>query len=164
VALQPLFDLSHIDLDAVAVSREEVGRINPQSGDMRQLGHVIWHKPDCTEILGVKEVRRDEFWVPGHIPGRPLLPGVLQIEAAAQLASVSFRIRTSESRFLAFTRLTDVAFRTQVVPGDLLYLLAQEVDFRPRRFVCRAQGIVNMTAVAFEATITGMVIRDGEDA
>ena len=39
------------------------------------------------KIVGYKDVREDEFWVEGHIPGRPLLPGVIMIEAAAQLAS-----------------------------------------------------------------------------
>jgi len=158
-----LFDISDVDLAGVVVSAERVGELNPQAGDMRHLDHVIWHSTDHKRILGVKHVRDDEFWVPGHIPGRPLLPGVLMIEAAAQLASVAFRLRTGADEFLAFTRLTDVAFRSQVVPGDRLYLLIEEIDFKPRRFVCRSQGIVNdCEAIAFEATITGMVVRENQ--
>lgn len=152
-----LFDISQIDLNAVAVSAEEVGLINPQSGDMRQLDHVIWVNDDSSRAIGVKLVRHDEFWVPGHIPGRPLLPGVLMIEAAAQLSSVLYRKRTSEEQFIGFTRCNKTAFRGQVVPGDTLYLLAQEVEFRPRRMICACQGVVNGNLV-LETEITGMVL------
>jgi len=161
VATQPLFDLSGIDLSRIAVTAEEVGRLNPQSGAMRHLDHVIWHSPNYAETLGVKYVRPDEFWVSGHIPGRPLLPGVIMIEAAAQLGSVAYRKRSGEPRFLAFTRIDDVVFRAQVVPGDTLYLLAKEEKFNPRRFICAVQGIVS-GQVAFEARITGMVVNDDQ--
>jgi len=156
---EPLFDISGIDLNAVAVSREEVGRLNPQAGDMRHLDYVVWHRDDWSEVVGVRDVRDDEFWVAGHIPGRPLMPGVLMIEAAAQLASIGFRKRQVQERFLAFTRIDDVVFRAQVVPGDRLVLLMKELKFNPRRFVCRTQGLVD-DEVAFEATITGMAVGD----
>ncbi|MGI9013848.1 MAG: 3-hydroxyacyl-ACP dehydratase FabZ family protein [Phycisphaerales bacterium] len=156
-----LFDISTIDCCAVAVAADEVGRLNPQSGDMRMLDHVIWHSPDFKQLLGVRQARENEFWVPGHIPGRPLLPGVLMIEASAQLASIAFRLRTNEARFLAFTRVDDLTFRAQVVPGDTLYLLCQEIRFQPRRFQSRVQGLVD-DHVAFEGTITGMVVNEDQ--
>jgi 3-hydroxyacyl-[acyl-carrier-protein] dehydratase len=157
VASELLFDLSRFDLNHVALSAEEVGRLNPQCGPMRQLDHVVWMNEAVTEIIGVKHVRRDEFWVPHHIPGRPMLPGVLMIEASAQLASVVHRLKNPESGFLGFTRCDDVVFRSHVVPGDTLYLLGHELEMRPRRTICRGQGVVNGQLV-FEATITGMVM------
>ena len=93
----------------------------------------------------------------GHFPGRPLMPGVLMIEAAAQLCSIQYKSRTNEPRFLGFSRCDDVSFRGQVVPGDTLYLLGKEVDFRARRFIAACQGMVD-DKIVFEATITGMVI------
>lgn len=152
-----LFDIEGIDTSAVALSAEQVGRINPQAGDMRHLDHVIWVDQDTRRIIGVKQVREDEFWVPGHIPGRPLLPGVLMIEAAAQLCSVLNYLKSREERFVGFTRCRDAAFRGQVVPGNRLLLLAEELSYRPRRFVSRAQGLVD-GRLCFEAEITGMVI------
>jgi 3-hydroxyacyl-[acyl-carrier-protein] dehydratase len=157
VAGRFLFDLSHIDLTQVAVSYDQVGRLNPQCGDMRQLDHVIWSNADNTELLGVKHVRDDEFWVEGHIPGRPLLPGVLMIEAAAQLCSIQYKRKTGNMSFLGFTRCDDVAFRGQVVPGDALYLLGKEVKFGERRFVSDVQGVVDGKLV-FEGRITGMAM------
>jgi 3-hydroxyacyl-[acyl-carrier-protein] dehydratase len=148
-----------MDLGRVAVSAERVAALNPQSGDMRQLDHVVWHNDALTCGLGVKQVRDDEFWVAGHIPGRPLLPGVLMIEAGAQLASVLYRLRTGERRFIAFTRCDDAAFRCQVAPGDTLLLLAREVSFKSRRFICDTQGMVD-GRIAFEARVTGMVVED----
>jgi len=159
VASEPLFDLSSIDLDQVAISAEEVGRLNPQCGAMRQLDHVIWLDNDSGRALGVKHITEGEFWVPLHIPGRPLMPGVLMIEAAAQLCSVFFlKHRTDQPRFLGFTRCDEAIFRGQVIPGESLYLLSEEVEVRPRRFVSRTQGIVDGKLV-FEAKITGMVLQ-----
>ncbi|MDY7109593.1 MAG: beta-hydroxyacyl-ACP dehydratase [Planctomycetota bacterium] len=158
MASEPLFDLSAIDKTQVVIPAEEVGRLNPQCGAMRQLDHVIWADDDTGRALGIKHITDQEFWVPLHIPGRPLMPGVLMIEAAAQLCSAFFlRYRAVEPRFLGFTRCNEAVFRGQVVPGDRLYLLSEEVETRPRRFVSRTQGIVDDKLV-FEATITGMVL------
>ena len=102
---------------------------------MRLLDYVIWLNEDATCGLGVRDVRDDEFWVQGHVPGRPLLPGVLMIEAAAQLCSFlqGVRPRVEPSQFMGFIRCDDVIFRGQVVPGDRLYLMAKEIS-------CRARG------------------------
>lgn len=157
MAAQPVVDLSSIDLTQVAMSADEVGRINPQTGDMRQLDHVIHLDHDAGIIVGVKHVRDDEFWVPGHIPGRPLLPGVLMIEAGAQLSCIYFRLKLAEPRFVGFTRCDDTVFRGQVVPGQTLYLAGREVSCRQRRFVSRTNAFVDGKLV-FESTITGMVL------
>jgi len=159
VAAQTLFDISDIDLSQVAISPQKVGQLNPQCGPMRHLDHVIWKNDDATCGLGVKQVRDDEFWVPVHIPGRPLMPGVLMIEAAAQLCSIlqQFRPGNDNSRFLGFTRCDNVVFRGKVVPGDTFYLLAKELKSSRRRFVSATQGIVNDQLV-LEATITGMAL------
>lgn len=159
MAAEPLYDLSKLDLSHVAVSAERVGELNPQRGDMRQLDHVIWLTEDSSGGVGVKRVRDDEFWVTGHIPGRPLMPGVLMIEAAAQLCSLLQQIQKGgdKMQFMGFTRCDDVAFRGQVVPGDTLYLLARQIKHSRRRFVSITQGIVDGSLV-FEGRITGMEI------
>jgi 3-hydroxyacyl-[acyl-carrier-protein] dehydratase len=152
-----IFDIAGIDLSGRAVSADEVGALNPQCGDMRQLDYIVWMRHDAAAGLGVKHVRQDEFWVPCHIPGRPLLPGVLMIEAAAQLCSVLYKKKTGNMSFLGFIRCDNVVFRGQVVPGDTLYLLGKEVKFGPRRFTSQVQGVVNQKLV-FEGEITGMAL------
>lgn len=155
--VEPLFDINALDLTAVHATPDDVARVNPQCGHMRHLDHIIWADATLTDVLGVKFVRHDEFWVPGHIPGRPLFPGVLMIEAAAQVSSWLQKTKYADLGFLGFTRCEDTAFRGQVVPGDTLYLLAHEIVSSRRRFTCLAQGIVN-GRIVFESKITGMTM------
>lgn len=152
-----LLDPATIRADHVVVDADAVGRMNPQCGGMRQLDHVVHLDHGTGLIAGIKHVRHDEFWVPLHIPGRPLMPGVLIIEAAAQLSSIYFLTKSDPGRFLGFARCTDVAFRGQVLPGDTLVLVAKEVSWSPRRFICDTQATVDGRLV-YEGRITGMPI------
>lgn len=156
MATEPIIDLSTIDLAARVMSREEIALINAHRGAMAMLDAVVWLSDDLSRGVAVKHVRDDEFWVPGHIPGRPLMPGVLMVETAAQLASLIYYKRTGIEYFAGFTRIDDVVFRGQVVPGDEFYVLCREVKFSLKRFVTDVQGIVN-GQVMFEGCISGMV-------
>src|SRR3954468_2890735 len=84
---QLLFDIAGIDMDRILFPQEAIRELNPQRGDMEHLNAIVYADASQGRIIGFKDVRADEFWVSGHIPGRPLLPGVLMIEAGAQLAS-----------------------------------------------------------------------------
>ncbi|HAI11521.1 MAG TPA: beta-hydroxyacyl-ACP dehydratase [Phycisphaerales bacterium] len=151
-----LFDISEFDLDKVAYDVDVIESINPHRGAMRLLDAVVHCKLDKpSQVIAYKDIRDDEFWVPGHVPGRPLFPGVLMLEAAAQLASFVC-LQRLEQKFLGFAGAQDVKFRGQVVPGDRFYLVGQEVKIHPRRSTCQMQGLVNGKLV-FEATIVGMV-------
>ncbi len=121
------------------------------------LDRAIWTSEDRLLGLGVKHCREDEFWVKCHIPGRPLFPGVLQIEAAAQMSSWLFRMRNPNLGFIGFMRCDNVVFRGQIVPGDDFYLLVKEISASPKRFVSEAQGVVR-GKLAFEARITGFTM------
>src|SRR5260370_24349137 len=90
-------------------------------------------------VLGFKAVGIDECWVEGHIPGRPLLPGVLMIECAAQLASFYARTFLDWKGFMGFGGLEEVKFRQQVLPGQRLLMLAKKVWERHHRLCCQAQ-------------------------
>ena len=152
-----LIDITSIDLSQVIATWEDIERAIPQRGDMRHLDGIIWQSPDHSATVGFKVVRDTEFWVPGHIPGRPLLPGVLMIEAAAQLAAYLMKLRKPDLGFVGFIGCDSVKFRGQVLPGSRLLLLGKEVEFRARRVICDAQGLVDGNLV-FEARITGMPI------
>ena len=76
---------------------------------MRQLDHIVWVSDSKTSCVAVKNVRDNEFWVPGHLPGRPLLPGVMMIEAAGQSSSVLYRVKTGLNQFIGFIRCDDAA-------------------------------------------------------
>lgn len=154
----PLFDLSSIDGARRVVTRTELERYIPHRGPMALLDGIVWHSADFTRAVGIKHVRPDEFWVAGHFPSRPLLPGVLMIEAGAQLACFAFNARRPKTEVIAFLRIKDAAFRGMVQPGDDLYLLVNEIKFGRRQFESEIQGIVGGLAgrIAFDARITGM--------
>lgn len=157
MANAPIVDLSTLDLTRTLRDKPVIDRYLLQTGHMRMLDRIIWQSEKGTTVVGAKLVRADEFWADGHIPGRPLFPGVMMIESAAQLCSFQHTWLGRTTGFMGFTRCDDVVFRGQVVPGDEFVMIADEIDFNRRRFVCRTQGFVNLKMV-FEATITGMSI------
>jgi len=157
MAIEPLIDMSSVDFSQIALSAEEVGRLNPQTGDMRQLDYITYILDDNQLAVGIKQVHHDEFWVAGHIPGRPIYPGVLMIEAAAQLSSILYQLKEEGNHFMGFTRCDNCSFRGQVLPGDTLAIVSIIRKFQSRRFVCDTQGYVENKFV-FEAKITGMMM------
>jgi len=152
-----LFDISGIDKTKMLADREQIAKWNPHRGPMSLLDGIIWATEDYSMGLGIKYVRDNEFWVPGHFPNRPMFPGVLMIETAAQLACYLFIIRKAAPTLSVFLRIEDAAFRAEVVPGDDLYILCREVKRQRRRFVSKIQGVVG-DKIAFDAQISGMSV------
>ena len=152
-----LIELSGIDLANCVIDQEGIRQINPQRYEMEHLNGVIWYDLDSMTIVGYKDVRPDEFWVRGHIPGRPLLPGVVMIESAAQLASIGFKVfaDSEDDRFVGFGGVTDAKFRRAVTPPARMLLLGKCTELRSRRAVFLTQALVD-DALVFEATIIGM--------
>ncbi|MBX3364743.1 MAG: beta-hydroxyacyl-ACP dehydratase [Phycisphaeraceae bacterium] len=155
-----LFELANIDLNAIRLDKDGLARWNPHRGHMALLDALIWESDDHSLGVGVKHVREDEFWVAGHFPGQPMMPGVLQVECGAQLACYLFNVKKGEPTLAAFLRIEHAAFRSMVVPGDDLYILCRDIKRSRRRFVCDVQGVVR-DRIAFEAQISGMAMGEG---
>lgn len=149
-----LFDISGVDLNRTLYDQEAIREANPQRGDMEHLNVIVYAAPEQGRIIGYKDVRADEFWVPGHIPGRPLLPGVIMIECGAQLASFYTRKFVGWTGFVGFGGLENCKFRLPVGPGKRLYILGQKEWERHGRIFCNIQGMVD-GAVVFECSIIG---------
>lgn len=156
MAAQPVFPLDHIDFAAPAVAgREGIGALLPHRGDMLLLDEILWHSDDFVRGVARRRVGSDEFWCAGHIPTQPIMPGVLLVEAGAQLAAWLYYQFTPHRWFAGFTRIEETSFHRQVVPGDELILLCECQKRSEKRFVCDIQGIVD-DVVVFKSLITGM--------
>ncbi|MEM1209702.1 MAG: 3-hydroxyacyl-ACP dehydratase FabZ family protein [Planctomycetota bacterium] len=150
-----LFDLDALDLSEPIYGPEAIEKINPHRGVMSFIDGVLYEDLEARHTLAYYDVRDDEFWVPGHIPGRPIFPGVLMIEAAAQLASFNCLRELPGEAFMGFAGIEQVKFRGMVKPGDRFYILMHQIELRRRRSVCDAQGVVDGQLV-FEGRIIGM--------
>ncbi len=153
------FDPSALDFGRTLADAEAIRRVNPQRFEMEQLTAIVHVDPSQHLIVGYKDVRDDEFWVRGHMPGYPLLPGVLMCEAAAQLCS--YYIATNglmQGDFIGFGGLEGVRFRSVVRPGDRLVLVGKAVKLHRRQTVFNVQGLVGSTMV-FHADVLGVPLR-----
>ncbi|RKY21239.1 MAG: beta-hydroxyacyl-ACP dehydratase [Planctomycetota bacterium] len=153
-----LFDLSQIDLQAKPVfDKEAIEKVNPQRFEMQHLDGVLWYDKEKFLILGYKDVTENEFWVRGHIPGRPLMPAVIMVEAAAQLSGFFVKRIYELGGFIGFAGIDSAKFRAVVEPGQRLYLLGHITKFKRRKYTCSVQGVVNGTMV-FEAVVSGLEV------
>ena len=151
-----LFDLEQINLEARPVfDKQAILKVNPQQFEMQQLDGIIWFDRDKRLVLGYKDVTENEFWIRGHIPGRPLMPGVIMIECAAQLLTFFVNHILGVEGFIGFTGIENAKFRSPVQPGNRLLLLGQLTAVRSRQFTAKIQGVVNGKMV-FETTVSGM--------
>ena len=151
-----LFDLSKIDLPSEPVfTQEDILKVNLQNYEMQQLDGILWYDKKNFLILGYKDVTENEFWVRGHIPGRPLMPAVIMVEAGAQLSSFFVKQIYGMGGFIGFAGIESTKFRRPVEPGQRLYLLAHITKFKRRKYTSAVQGIVNGTMV-FETIVSGL--------
>ena len=152
---KPLVDLDKIDLDKIIVDQQGIYAFNLHRYEFMLLDGIIYENPDEKIVVGFRDVEDDEFWVRGHIPGRPLFPGVLMIEAAAQLVSYFALKYQHRNDFLGFAGVEDVKFRGTVTIGDRLIMVGKMIELRDRRCVGETQGYVDGRQV-YHGRIIGM--------
>lgn len=152
-----IVNLDDVDFEHPIADIETIRRVLPQRYEMEQLTAIVHLDPQQRVLVAYKDVRPDEFWVRGHMPDFPLMPGVLMCEAAAQLCTYYIMTQCKESSdFIAFGGLENVKFRGMVRPGDRLIVVARLTEHRPgRRAIFACQGIVGKNLV-FHGDIIGV--------
>ncbi len=103
-----------------------------------------------TKITGMKTVTINEPFFAGHFPGHPVMPGVLQVEAMAQVASILLmKLAQSASRIGYFMSADEVKFRKPVFPGDTLFITAELIKARSNRLAkAHCSCVVNDAVVS----------------
>lgn len=154
-----LFDLSGIDLTKVCADIDTIRKYNPQRFEMEHLTAIVHEDAEHFRCVGYKDITPDEFWIRGHMPGMPLMPGVIMLESIAQMCSYFVqKYDLLGAAMVGFGGLEDVRFRDPVVPGDRLYLLCElEKVRRGRMIVSRFQGVVG-DRVVVEGVLKGIPI------
>ncbi len=116
-----------------------------------------------TVIVGVKNVTFNEWFFPGHFPGNPVMPGVLQIEALAQTGGILCINAMPKGDYdTYFLKIDNCKFKQMVRPGDTM-LLKMELTAPIRRGICEMRGTVYVNGkVTTEADLVAQVIKRAE--
>ena len=159
MASQPILDPATINTEDVAVTKDEILALNAQRDEFEQVDKLISIDLEEGLAVGIKTQKSDEFWTRGHIPGRPIMPGVLMIEMAAQISSVIYHLKfeTGGKKFFGFGGVNNVKFRGSVEPGADLIMIVKAKKLRSRMAIFDSQGFVDGKMV-FEGEVTGIVI------
>jgi 3-hydroxyacyl-[acyl-carrier-protein] dehydratase len=153
-----LVDIDRLDPSAVQFDRAFIYERLPHRFEFELLDGVLHFDRAAGVVVGYHDCRADEWWARGHVPGRPVFPGVLQLEAAAQLTAFATRYVDGCDEFIAYGGVEECRFRDLVTPPDRYLLISKILENRSRRVTSQTQGVVNGKLV-FEARIIGMVVR-----
>lgn len=152
---QLILDFSEYDLNTVVADIEQIRRYNPQRYEMEQLTAICYENLETKTCVGYKDLAPDEFWARGHMPGMPLMPGVIMCEAAAQLASYYSQRHKLMEGVIGFGGLEEVRFRGLVRPGDRFVIVSRLLKVRRSILTCEFQCFVNQGLVC-EGIIKGV--------
>ncbi len=155
----PIVEFSEFSFDKVVADQDKVHEINPHRFELCLLNGILFL--DENRIVGYYDVPEDPFWARGHFPNRPMMPGVLISEVAAQLTCyISSVLGIRENSIIGLAGLDKIRFRAQVKPGDQLTVMCKRIKSRKgAMIVTEFQAYVGQT-LASEGQIKGVAIQE----
>nr|WP_245939978.1 3-hydroxyacyl-ACP dehydratase FabZ [Stenomitos frigidus] len=134
------------------ISIEEIQKLLPHRYPFSLVDRIIKYSPGKLAV-GIKNVTFNEPHFQGHFPGRPIMPGVLIVEAMAQVGGVVLtQMADIQGGLFMFAGIDKVRFRRPVVPGDQLVMTVELLSVKRRRFGTM-QG---------RAEVDGRLVAEGE--
>jgi 3-hydroxyacyl-[acyl-carrier-protein] dehydratase len=119
---------------ATVFSVEEIQKLMPHRYPFGLVDRIIDYVPG-KKAVGLKNVSVNEPHFQGHFPGRPIMPGVLIVEAMAQVGGIVMtQMPGMDGGLFVFAGIDKVRFRRPVVPGDQLIMTVELLRLRGRRF------------------------------
>jgi len=141
------------------ISPEDILKLLPHRYPMLLIDKVLELDAEAVSIVAIKNVTRNEPFFNGHFPDRPIMPGVMMIEAMAQAALLCiFGLKLAEpTADFMFAGIEQAKFRRAVVPGDQLRIEVKLL--RHRSFLWKVDCVVKVEdETAVEAVLTAHVI------
>jgi 3-hydroxyacyl-[acyl-carrier-protein] dehydratase len=156
---EPILDLSQVSFSKLIFDRTAIRARNPHRFEMELLDGIVLYDPANHLAVGFHDLKADAFWTKGHIPGNPIFPGALMIEAGGQLSSFCYQehFGPDDSRFFGFGGIDKVKFRGMAKPGERLILVCKAVVMNRRFSRFSIQGTTSGRMI-FEGEITGIAM------
>jgi len=118
---------------------QEIQELLPHRYPFALVDRILDYIPG-EKAVGLKNLTINEPFFQGHIPGNPLMPGVLQLEALAQVGGVILTLLPGmKGKFFAYAGVDNARFRRPVVPGDQLIMTVELLSFKRNR-IAKMQG------------------------
>lgn len=138
--------------DPISFDVKEIMRVIPHRYPFLLVDKIVSLDAAKGEILGQKNVSINEAFFQGHFPDAPLMPGVLILEALAQVGAVLVFVKGQEDKIGVLLNIKEAKFRNPVKPGDILMLKCEGIHFSSKGGRVKAMATVN-DKVAVEAEI-----------
>jgi 3-hydroxyacyl-[acyl-carrier-protein] dehydratase len=132
----------------MTLSLEQIKNILPHRYPFLLIDRIIEFDPG-KKAVGIKNVTGSENYFQGHFPDRPIMPGVLIIEAMAQVGGIIImQMEISAGKLAVLAGINNVKFRSTVIPGDQLVLTAEIIALKSKFGKIQSKAVVNDKIVA----------------
>ncbi len=156
----PIVDLDTLDLTADVVPEARLREILPHRAEFQLIDGIRHLDHERGIAVGYKDWDANPWWAKGHVPGRPLMPGVLMIEGGAQIATFLVKSLSdwARDRMIGLAGLDEVRMRGQIVPPARVWFVSQLIAISGRRLAKMAVQVFANGQMTMEARLLGAML------